>query len=91
MADAIKATATFQEHEIMDKENQDKAYFISFCIEQYKHEKGLTGADAMQVFNRYGVFEYLQKFFDVLHTQSHQWILADIDKYISIRKEEEKS
>ena len=52
---------------------------------------GLTGAEAMQVFNRYGVLEYLQEFFDVLHSQSSQWILADIDEYINIRKKEEES
>lgn len=75
----------------MSRENQDKAYFISFCVEQYKNEKGLTGAEAMQVFNRYGVLEYLQEFFDVLHSQSSQWILADIDEYINIRKKEEES
>ena len=26
----------------MDKRKQDIAYFISFCIEQYKNEKGIT-------------------------------------------------
>lgn len=75
----------------MDKENQDKAYFISFCIEQYKNAKGLAGAEAMQVFSRYGVLEYLQEFFDVLHTQSSQWILADIDEFIDVRRKEERN
>ena len=86
-----RAIAVFQKHKTMSRENQDKAYFISFCVEQYKNEKGLTGAEAMQVFNRYGVLEYLQEFFDVLHSQSSQWILADIDEYINIRKKEEES
>lgn len=27
----------------MDKHTQDIAYFISFCIEQYKNEKGISG------------------------------------------------
>ena len=26
-----------------DNMNQDVAYFLSFCIEQYKNEKGLSG------------------------------------------------
>ena len=75
----------------MDREQQDIAYFISFCIEQYKNAKSMSGEEAMQLFSQYGVLEYLYDFFDVLHTQGHQWILADIDEFIqSRRKEEEK-
>lgn len=70
----------------MDKDQQDKAYFISFCIEQYKNEKGLSGKQAMQCLDEYGVLEYLEEHFDVLHTQSRQWILEDIDEFINIRK-----
>lgn len=70
----------------MDKDYKDQAYFISFCIEQYKNEKGLTGEEAMQLFNKYNVLDYLYEHFDVLHTQSRQWLLADIDEYINIRK-----
>lgn len=32
----------------MDRKHQDIAYFISFCIEQYKNAKGLTGEQAMK-------------------------------------------
>ena len=70
----------------MDKRNLDIAYFLSFCIEQYKTEKGISGADAVQVLKLYGVLEYLAEHFDVLHTQSKQWLLADIDEFIQIRK-----
>lgn len=74
----------------MSKENQDRALFISFCIEQYKTAKGMTGEEAMHVLSRYKVLEYLNEFYDVLHTQGWQWILADIDEFISNRKKEEK-
>lgn len=72
----------------MDKQNIDRAYFISFCIEQYKHAKGLTGEEAMRELNRYGVLEYLEEHFEVLHTQSRQWLLADIEEFMNIRKRE---
>lgn len=74
----------------MDKKQQDIAYFISFCIEQYKHAKGMSGGEVVLLFSRYGVLEYLRDFFDVLHTQGYQWILADIDEFIRLRKEEEE-
>lgn len=73
----------------MDKKQQDIAYFISFCIEQYKNAKGLGGEEVMQEFSKYGVLEYLRDFFDVLHTQSYQWLLANIDEFINLRKKED--
>ena len=72
----------------MDKQNIDRAYFISFCIEQYKLAKGLTGEESMRELNRYGVLEYLEEHFEVLHTQSRQWLLADIEEFMNIRKRE---
>lgn len=73
----------------MDRKQQDIAYFISFCIEQYKNAKGLTGEQAMKMLDRNGVLEYLAEHFEVLHTQSHQWLLEDIDEFINIRRKEE--
>ena len=64
----------------------DKAYFISFCIEQYKTENGISGAEAMTLLSEYGVLEYLSEHWEILHTQSRQWILEDIDEFIRARK-----
>ena len=50
--------------------NIDVAYFISFCIEQYKTEKGISGAEAMTLMSEYGVLEYLAEHWEILHTQS---------------------
>ena len=72
----------------MKNRNQDISYFLSFCIEQYKNAKGIDGAAVMKVFFDYGVLDYLSENFDVLHTQSYQWIIEDIDEFIDIRKRE---
>ena len=70
----------------MNNNQQDIALFLSFCIEQYKAAKGMTGKEAMQELDRYGVLEYLSEFYDVLHTQGRQWSLADIqDKFTKLR------
>ena len=71
----------------MDKRKQDIAYFLSFCIEQYKNAKGLTGAEAMHQLDAYGTLDYLAEHYEPLHTQSSQWILEDIDEFINQRKE----
>lgn len=72
----------------MNKKNLDIAYFLSFCIEQYKESKHLHGAEAASIFNQYGVLDYLEQHFESLHSQSRQWILEDIDEFINIRKKE---
>lgn len=64
--------------------------FISFCIEQYKTAKGMNGEAAMLTLSRYGVLEYLQECYEVLHTQGRQWLLADIDEFINNRKQQKQ-
>ncbi len=72
----------------MGKKQQDIAYFLSFCTEQYKNEKHLSGNNAMKVLGRYGVLDYLAEHYEMLHTQSRQWLMEDIDEYIELRKKE---
>ena len=69
-----------------DMRSNEISYFISFCIEQYKQKHQLTGEQAMLELDKYGVLEYLEEFYEVLHTQSAQWIVEDIDNYINQRK-----
>ena len=74
----------------MNKKKQDIAYFLSLCIEQYKKAKGIDGAEVIKTFAKFDVFDYLNNHFEILHTQSRQWILEDIDEYIEVRKGELK-
>lgn len=71
----------------MDKKRQDIAFFLAFCIEQYMNEKRLSHEEAMSLFTEFGVLDYLAEHFEILHTQSRQWIIEDIDEYIKERKE----
>ena len=75
----------------MNKKNLDIAYFLSFCIEQYKEAKHLQGAEVANTFSKYGVLEYLEQHFESLHSQSRQWILEDIDEFIKLREKEASS
>ncbi|MBP3497044.1 MAG: DUF3791 domain-containing protein [Alistipes sp.] len=71
----------------MDKKRQDIAFFLAFCIEQYMNEKRLSHEEAISLFTEFGVLDYLAEHFEILHTQSRQWIIEDIDEYIKERKE----
>lgn len=71
----------------MDKKKQDVAYFLSFCIEQYMNAKRLAREETISLLSERGVLDYLAEHFEILHTQSWQWLIEDIDEYINEHKE----
>lgn len=73
----------------MSKEEKDIALFVAFCIEEYGAAKGMSGEQVLDLFSKYGLVDYLSEFYDVLHTQSRQWLIEEIDEYIEIRKKKE--
>jgi hypothetical protein len=72
----------------MNKRTLDIAYFLCFCIEQYKEAKHLSGQEVTKTFSQFGVLNYLEENFEPLHSQSRQWILEDIEEFINLRKKE---
>lgn len=69
----------------MNKKEKDIALFVAFCIEEYGAAKRMTGEQAIDLFSQYGVIDYLCKCFEPLHTQSRQWLVAEIDEFIEDR------
>lgn len=59
------------------------SYFIAFCIEQYKTAKRMKGEDVANLFFDKGVDRFLTDNYEVLHTQSHQWLIEEIDDYLN--------
>lgn len=57
--------------------------FLIYCMERYRYFKGLSGAEAAQLFDEYGLYGYITKYFDSLHTMGDRYIVQDIDDYIS--------
>lgn len=70
----------------MDEEKQDRAIFLSFCIEQYAKAKNMTTEKVADLFAQYGISEHFCEFYDVLHTQGHHWLIEEIDEMIERRK-----
>lgn len=64
---------------------EQETSFIVFCMESYKTYKSLTGKQVLRLFEKYGVFDYLRTFYDVLHTTGYQYINHDIDLYLQAR------
>ncbi len=63
----------------MSKQELDKSYFVVFCIEQYKKHRGIDGTDAAELLFSTGIADYLNENYEVLHTQSRQWLMEEID------------
>jgi len=66
---------------------QEIIKFKAFCLERYKFEHDMSGKDVINLFVQYGVLEYIESFYDVLHTFGDQYIVQDIDLYIAARGE----
>lgn len=62
--------------------SNEELYFLSFCVEAYKMRHHMSGENVMTLFDNKGVTQYLTDHFGVLHTQSEQWIVDDIDEFI---------
>ena len=57
--------------------------FLIYCMERYRHFKGLSGADVARLFDEYGIYGYVTRYFEALHTMGDRCIVQDIDDYIS--------
>lgn len=66
--------------------SENIAYFIAFCIELYKNANSMPGGDVARLFSETGLSEFLADNFEPIHTQSPQWILEEINEYLSTRK-----
>ena len=60
--------------------------FKVFCFEAYRAAKNLTGRQAMDLFEQYGVLDYLTACYNVLHTTGRDYLIEDIDHFISVRR-----
>ena len=60
-----------------------EANFLIYCMERYRYLKKLSGADVARIFEKYEIYGYITKYFEALHTMADNYIVQDIDDYIS--------
>ena len=60
----------------------DNADFIAYCIEEYKAAKKLTGKEAIVLFKKYDIIDYIITCYGALHTMGGLAITEDIDSLI---------
>lgn len=62
--------------------------FVSFCIEEYKTRGGTDGGRTADLFEKFGVLDYLVEHYEVLHSLGREAILDDIEHFIDVRREQ---
>ncbi|MDR0832427.1 MAG: DUF3791 domain-containing protein [Bacillales bacterium] len=60
--------------------------FKMFCIENYKSTYKMTGKEVAELFEKYGVLNYINTFYDDLHCYGSEYIINDLKAYIKARK-----
>lgn len=60
--------------------------FQLFCLENYKIANNKKGNEALADFRKHNVFNFLELGYEVLHTQSKNYIISEINGYISNKK-----
>jgi len=58
------------------------AAFITYCLEEYKSVKGMTGKDVFMLFKKYDIIDYINTSYGALHTMGGFAIVEDIDSLI---------
>ena len=61
----------------------NEANFLTYCVEQYKNEKNMSGRQVMNLFSRYRVLEYIFSSCDPLSQDKAKYVVEDIDIYIA--------
>lgn len=60
--------------------SEDLLFWLSWCVEEYAAEKRRTVADVSALFEKNGIYDYLQENAQILHTQGKDYILDCIEK-----------
>lgn len=60
--------------------------FKMFCLESYREAEQLSAENVLLLFSRSGTWQFLEKHFEVLHTQGEEYIVDTIRDYIRKKK-----
>jgi hypothetical protein len=61
----------------------DNAEFITYCLEEYKAAKGMTGKEVITLFKNHNIIDYIVTCYGALHTMGGLAIAEDIDSLIN--------
>ncbi|MCL2844997.1 MAG: DUF3791 domain-containing protein [Chitinivibrionia bacterium] len=56
--------------------------YTVFLIEQYRAKNNLTARNVYNLFRERGIFEYIEKTFEAIHTLDNNFVVAEIENLI---------
>ena len=62
--------------------SKEGAYMV-FCLERYRHSRGMSGREAAAYFRKYGIYDYVMKFFGAFHTMGEELVFDEIDAHVA--------
>ena len=65
-----------------------EADYLVFAAEQYRFAKGLTGAQLVALFEKYGIAKFIMDSFEIFHIESEQNMIAAVDEFIEKQRHE---
>jgi len=57
--------------------------FVIFAIEEYRAAKDISGKDAFALFEKSGLLDYIEEFYDILHSKGSEYLIYDFDEYLN--------
>lgn len=63
-----------------DRRQRDILYFVTFCVEEFKHRHRLNGHQAFDQLTDAGIIDHLFRFYDTIHTMWPDDIAREIDE-----------
>jgi len=60
-----------------------EASFLIYCMEIVKRARRLSGRQVYELFEKYGLFDFIKEFYELLHVHGEKYILEDIDARIA--------
>ncbi len=65
-----------------NSEQKKEQFFAIFCVENYRLLNKMEAIEVHALFKNLGVYDFLTTNYEVLHTQSEEYILNEISIYI---------
>ncbi|MDR0811793.1 MAG: DUF3791 domain-containing protein, partial [Paludibacter sp.] len=53
---------------------ENKKKFTVFAIEEYRKRKGIEGKTAITLFDKTGLLQYIEDFYDILHSNGTEYL-----------------
>jgi hypothetical protein len=73
----------------MYKPTDSKKKFMVFAIEAYRNRKKIDGKTAIGLFEKSGLLQYIEDFYDVLNANGTEYLIADFDDYFKNRNSDD--